>query len=783
MKSNLKNKPNKPWWIFSHFAGWRKLKKQPDIALQQKKSLNEQNVPSKASSTNNPNTINLTPDMEIIKITTIIEAIRKRQRNTQVLESTRNIQKIIGKKRSKRSPYESRKDSMTTRNLRYAREKKPSISNERSDYPKRYYRGQQKELLPRKHAADQDLRTANSVTMPSNVFYKRIWEYINGTRPHSDISSNYSFLENNSKIDNSTCIDNDGIASSPSRTNESQAICPNIKPERELYKRIWDLINATRSIHNAKFHSKRNVNIPKNKTLAATSTQLCTHEKKANHEEDKQTNKKSMLDITNMTDSQEVSQYDISGFWADVNKTKIKRQPETAISTENVKFNNNSISLSHASTASASEVEDLNKFPDKVESKIDHSSADNSTKNIDEVRDELQEISESTPLPYFARQENFTASNEYTDDNASQVQTKYAKNDSTDTTPAYDPSNIPYVEVPDYSDQREESLDKSDQNLTAANKEYDDNDYIDPEQKPPKFAEIKIQNTDDESDISHSRCSENSDSAECTDNVENIKLHEDDTSVQHSAEEDSAELARLSEERENSTEDFDINKYTKPFYLDYFINDNPILKSIKAEFDKENTKYKSEKSADYSESEEFEPYATYPKESYDYFTKNQDYVDHYGSMFNEKNKAKKNSDVYEKEETKDSEVSNEDHYSDDKDFLKHIFEEDNDKESSNMADAEKEFLSRYFTEDVLRQLKDNSTAEEDRRREKSKNREDIHKTLSKILDEKDRFSRLDENLNKMIKEGQTTPIRYKNFWSLEYELPRKKNKAEEESEA
>lgn len=45
----------------------------------------------------------------------------------------------------------------------------------------------------------------------------------------------------------------------------------------------------------------------------------------------------------------------------------------------------------------------------------------------------------------------------------------------------YNPDIIPYVEVPDYSDRREESLDKEDQLVANKKyKEYDDQDFVDP---------------------------------------------------------------------------------------------------------------------------------------------------------------------------------------------------------------------------------------------------------------------------------------------------------------
>ena len=60
--------------------------------------------------------------------------------------------------------------------------------------------------------------------------------------------------------------------------------------------------------------------------------------------------------------------------------------------------------------------------------------------------------------------------------------------------PLYDPDIIPYVEVPDYSDRREESLDKEDQRIANEKyKEYDDQEFIDPTAplSGEKFGNIK----------------------------------------------------------------------------------------------------------------------------------------------------------------------------------------------------------------------------------------------------------------------------------------------------
>lgn len=806
--NNLKKKPNKLWWAYPRNAKWKKFPQSlemPQKILQpQEKSLNEIMLP-KFSSQNQNRNLNLSPDMEIVKITTIVETIRqKRQTNAQISEAIKNIEKIIEKKRLKRSSHES----VATTDSWHNREKKTFTSNKRARYPKSHYRDQQKESLPtRKRAVD--LKVASNIAIPSTVFYKRIWEYINGTRPHSDIISDYSLLQNNSEKNNSTCTDKDRIMVSQSEKHKLQVISPNIKPERDFYKRIWDIINATQLTYGStKARSKRNANIPKSNT----SIQLCVQERKSDYTENKPQviNDKVTLDTAETIKSREIYDPYISDFRAFTNKTQW--QPKTTIPiVKTKKLNNDLISSLHINTASASEVADLNKFPDNVETNVDYLASDNSTEY---ENNKSQKIITETRSPYSSQeQENSTISLsspiEHTIDNIPEKedQTKYIENYSINTTPIYDPLNIPYVEVPDYADQQEDNLDKGNQNSTIVKyKEYD-SEYVDFERhynpdeefssKSPN-SEIKVlQNIQTGNNvpeilsnvnISHSGCIENKDSIDCIDkyDVKDTKLRNNNTEISDDVErskEDSVE----SNERETSPTDFvdfDINEYRKPFNLDDFIKNDSIFKSIQTDHSKENTKYNGKKNpADRSEeSEEFEIYATVPKEeSYNYFGKNGDYDD--GIIFDDRDEAKKNTHSSAKEKAEDSDVINEDHYHyDDKDFLRHIFGENNDKKSSESVETEDKFLSRYFTKDVLDQLRDNSTAEEERQKEESRNKEEIYKTLSKILDKKDRFSRLDENLDKMIEEGETIPIRYKNFWSLEYESPRKKDEASEETE-
>ncbi|XP_032687979.1 uncharacterized protein LOC116852085 [Odontomachus brunneus] len=827
--SNIEKKLSEPWWTPPQSVERKKLRRHmeesnQETSQQPKRSLNQQTslqflanrLSPRAEENQNSN---LDLDVDAIKITTIIETIRRKvQRSARTAEEANDIWGTIAKIRSRRSLRESENDdAKATDGARYDQDRREGF------FPKT------------KRAADaRDLKTASSASIPSTVFYKRIWEYINGTRSHSDLTSGYSALENNSnKTDNSTCTKQDPIVVSQSRKGEIKAVSPTIKAGRELYKRIWDIINATSASHQASHEKavarpKRDVNSPGN-TFAAVSDRSCVQDKIAVREEDQPTpttiNEEAWLGQTDIT--QEVPAPDLyeSRFKAVANKTA-EWQPKAAIPAVNVtSLNDWTIPLRANETT---ETADLNQpEPRSAQNNTDDSSGNSSTVEYagEETRgDKPQNLTETGP-PYPPGRENSSgtsfSSSADTIDKASREddRAQYVEHNETDSS-LYDASNIPYVEVPDYSDQREDTLNKSNPDAVEL-KEYDNGDYgdyVEPESsyragdaasKSPSD-EIQLlpgipagndgQGSSLDASASRSRCIEGQDSAECA----GKRRHSKDATNS-----DARRPPEASVKREDAAVDFapihfDINEYRKPFNLDDLFKNDPVFKhtsASKAETrheddernaDRENGTKESEKSDRNDESEEsarddrkdesrkHEP--AYPKADwYNYFVRNADFRDGSDEATSQEDQS---GESHAEEEAKNGEtISGSYNSHDDEDFLRHIFGKDNDEESqSDVVDPENEFSSRHFTEDVLRQLRENSTATEDRRRKESSNREDVHKTLSRILDKKDRFSRLDENLDKMIEKGEAVPIRYNNFWSLEYESPRRKNNEEEKEE-
>lgn len=851
--NSLTKEPSKPWWTHPRYVQRRKFAQRSKIPkkVSQEGTLDEgETLLSKFSSeTDRDKDTNPSSPIDAIKITTIVEAIRRKKgQNARISRGTKNIQRIIGSKRSKRSSRES--ENRSSASTRGAREGRAFISSSRFPRAKRHYRDQRREILPTgTRATGDDLKVAASDgAIPSTVFYKRIWEYINGTRPHSDIVVGYDGSETAPRrSDDSTCIDQDRISASQSREGELRAVRPDdVMPRRQLYERIWDIINATRStFENARAsRTKRDATsgVPKGgeASMVAAASRPCENE---TDERTQTINVESPLDTTttttttihDATHAREASDPYALGFWAVADKIPWSR-PEIPSD------DRTPIPSSRANVAPASEVADLNEFPeDEVRDRAANrssDSSDNSTKErgTDEAREHESREGGLT------REENPAAGISSPLDpiekpaigNSSQGNVTPggdAERYTTDEPTVYDPLNIPYVEVPDYSDQREDSLDKSNRSSSSAAAGYneyddrvevtdekihdDDGDEFSSGSAERSAGEIEsslpgVRKTSLENgaarhagslnaDTSRTGCTlkGNENSAVRADKYDAKSRDDDDDDASESAE-DSAESALVAE-RENSTADyvsayFDINEYAKPFDLDDFVkNEDPLLEKIRVEIgEKLGANYDDgEEGSDRGDEfvETKASYAAYPKERqpHDYFTGSEDFRDdfrrdfHDGVAFDDRDEGKGEARAEEEKEAKDSEVMiNEDYYPyGDKDFFKRFFEGDkSDGEAADTAvDTEREFLSRYFTEDVLRKIRENSTAEEDRKREESRNKEDVHKILSKILDKKDRFSRLDENLDELVEKGETVPIRYSNFWSLEYKSPRTRNDA------
>lgn len=473
----------------------------------------------------------------------------------------------------------------------------------------------------------------------------------------------------------------------------------------------------------------------------------------------------------------------------------------------------------------------------------------------------------------------------------------------------YNPNKIPYVEVPDYSDIREESLDEGDRKENETR-----NDFVDPEvstdlkesakspndssegsvkdksrknsrQNLSKESESDLTNLSkfsdtDESDKDKTKESNsnftNSDKSSNTDKQDtnngnksledlgfrqNSDIKDNTKSKTSIGSKESSELPKNDEHEENDKKNlfkdlkddlnnanlkkledseetgqgdsesksgpiiFDINEYRKPFDLDEFLKDDPIMKKLNLLEKETRTKYGQNGkrvSTDFNESESDNTFRERAngrgnsKEVRDTFDdlprsyKSSDFADMFAKVDegnhdnqNEGNKAKKGME----NDNQESEEFNEENSDDDfltifkknkEDFSTKFEKEHQDNESEAKEETKndnvkgEDSVEENSNEDSLIIFKQNRVYpltkfenekgfpsgylknEEnnrnvvDRRRKNNKYQEDTHDALSTILSKKSQVSRLDEDIDGRIEDGDA----YKNFWSLEYKSPR-----------
>lgn len=410
----------------------------------------------------------------------------------------------------------------------------------------------------------------------------------------------------------------------------------------------------------------------------------------------------------------------------------------------------------------------------------------------------------------------------------------------------YDPNKIPYVEVPDYSDIREESLDEKDRQMKEGK-----TDFIDPEistnhdnseenvkkllkgsrqnlikKNDSNFTNFKMyrnikkmdNNNENKPDMADKpeRSNDFKDSFErlksdkfeenkeerLLKNLNELRNNKDNlnnSNIDKESEENSQENHEPREDPRETQEDtrsqsgpiiFDINEYRKPFDLDEFLKDDPIMKKLKLLEKETRTKYGQngkQVSADFNESESDNAFreqangqrnSAEVQDTFDDLSKSHRSSDFADSIFAKVDKIKdkqNRKDRKIKKKIKNREDSNEENS--DEDFLRFIFKKDKKNNPLPGFENEEKFLSRYFTEDVIRNLQED--IEKDSKRKDKFRKEDMYEALSAILRKKNQVSRLNKDIDKRIETGNEPMLEYKNFWSLEYKSPRVDMEAQE----
>ncbi|XP_043474629.1 uncharacterized protein LOC122506482 [Leptopilina heterotoma] len=143
--------------------------------------------------------------------------------------------------------------------------------------------------------------------------------------------------------------------------------------------------------------------------------------------------------------------------------------------------------------------------------------------------------------------------------------------------PFYNPDIIPYVHVPDYADQREESLDKNDPHSGTKFADYDNPDFVDPTAPVDKEAEavkgtdkLKVSTQTPQFDIQDYRPAK--DTYE-TDKTEEIPVHEtqesEDTSLKQSQDSQTPKESSSSSSSDENKPPFSFKELFKELNLPY----------------------------------------------------------------------------------------------------------------------------------------------------------------------------------------------------------------------
>ncbi|XP_054003240.1 uncharacterized protein LOC128889548 isoform X1 [Hylaeus anthracinus] len=314
-----------------------------------------------------------------------------------------------------------------------------------------------------------------------------------------------------------------------------------------------------------------------------------------------------------------------------------KKSPSASDAAIKSSINNENHSKNTTIEEDHSEVEDLNRPALVIQKKLDESEENEDStwpKMSEDSKILLEEKSESSTESQLSLDHSIVSTsideqkNNRTYVNIQDIQEKV---NETEGNPVYDPAKIPYVDVPDYSDIREESLDEQDRQANRG-KIQKDVDSVDPgvvtdleknveassggESKKSKGDtilkdlgkylggernQLKENSRDDKSVESEepSEPSKDSGSADKDKIFQYVKKDPTEEKSGHSSElmNDPEENSgrnegRESEEdskekwREESTTErlepivFDINEYKRPFNLDEFLKDDPIMKKL-----------------------------------------------------------------------------------------------------------------------------------------------------------------------------------------------------------
>ncbi|XP_015522628.2 uncharacterized protein LOC107226351 [Neodiprion lecontei] len=404
--------------------------------------------------------------------------------------------------------------------------------------------------------------------------------------------------------------------------------------------------------------------------------------------------------------------------------------------------------------------------------------------------------------------------------------------------PPYNPDMIPYVEVPDYTDQREQSLDKDDRRVAKERYvEYpnEEADVVDPEapaviEQRPRMPQIIVLDDDvgdsDEVQMEAEEQEEQEEVREETDEEgdDNAGLRQEEEDDEDSTAKD--EL-RNSEPQEDAfdfeTLRFDIEDYKKPFNLEELfkeieretaaaykqnktrgdVNEHQGSRRVEVRGNNEQVKRDASKAWDkdfellkipvIEESEGIRNKDGKSEEKsagQDATVVPPNFFEEFDRVFSSSTTDTPFAGYYEDEDEEErlpasssvvkSDDLREDPYAHDKTYER-MFGTGDERNGSEPAKVEDDAYYGQWSDndnkgvaDFLEKKKKSGIKADDEPSDESLR--EVYETLGTILDRKDDVSRLDDKVAAKAKEEGKMPAMYKNYWTLEYSGPKKKEK-------
>lgn len=444
------------------------------------------------------------------------------------------------------------------------------------------------------------------------------------------------------------------------------------------------------------------------------------------------------------------------------------------------------------------EVDDLNASPPKHLKNLNESEEDNnkdknlSQENSKSAADQVASTKESQKLSLDQDPSSVPKSLKRPTDKT-YISIQDHQRDIEETTssgiPAYDPKKIPYVDVPDYSDIREESLDEEDRRAGKEDIKGGGVDSVDPgismnRYKPPNSTEVSGFEGNSGEEVS-TVSKKHSGREEATGDG-HFKKHESDGSTERDENRGSGEIQRQNSTAQLEPVIFDINEYRKPFNLDEFLKDDPIMKKLELLGKETRAMYRksrkqvpsffNESESDNTSTERAEEREDFTgdRDGFDLFPKSRgpsDFVDILAKI-DKKNMFKGKTGKNRNKKMRDGDSFNKD--DSDEDFLKPVFRKGKKESSSLEFKNEEDFRTRHFAGDVTGSQQEDANVKGHRRRKDPRGKRGIHIALFPILNEKSRVSRLNEQVDKRINARNNSALVYKNFWSPGYNSLNKK---------